>query len=603
MKLLNLSPLFFSLLYLLYFLSSAKAHLVFEEIGAMVGSVSYLHCAIAINLTSVEDMISNATTGIKNWAAQVEGVYQQRISKGQDYAYHFPGSLDKRDLVAQQELAGFMTESIAQLGHQLADLKMTLPHPDTRSTRSIPGDLLRVGSKLASGLAMTPNFFLSLAQGIFGTFMGLYTHRQLNKLKEELGAVEEVQQRVIGVLKQHDARIHRIEAELAYLQRQAAIHTAVRAPLAVARVDRIRAEIQHSIQTIVHAAQAAQQHRLAVDLLSPTELSNLYKQVQLRTDLLGYKLLTSRATDLFQVEVSYMFDGSTIMLMLHVPMVPKKAYLALYRLHPFPIPFGKDRALMPKPTTDVLAISFESPRLTTTINLIDLTNCHRINHVYICERHGVLHRNTRTTCLGALFENDLELAQTVCELELVPYQEYALHLENNWFLVHSLKMYTSFAHCQNGSVVEKQVTRGVSKIYIDPACSMELQTLVLFSDISLQLDTSTKHFEWSQADLTVFGVTDDDIAATLDDFGMVLTEQELLLSEVKAHQKMRARVPWIWIWALLGGVAGLGLLLVLYSGINTTQVLHLRRLVHLLPGQLREANDEPAAEEVELRNL
>lgn len=603
MKLPPLPFLYPLLLLLSCFLPSAKAHLVFEEIGAMVGSVSYLHCAIAINLTSVDDMISNATTGIKVWAARVEEVYRQRIAKGQDYAYHFPGSLDKRDLVAQQELASFMEESIAQLGLQVADLKMTLPRPDIRSTRSIPGDILRAGSKLASGLAMTPSFFLSLVQGIFGTFMGLYTHRQLNKLKEELGTVEEVQQRVIGVVKQHDARIHRVETELAYLHQQAAIHTAIQAPLAVAKIDRIRAEIQHSIQTIVHAAQAAQQHRLAVDLLSPTELTNLYKQVQLRADLLGYKLLTSRATDLFQVEVSYMFDGSTLMLLLHVPMVPKKAYLALYRLHPFPIPFSEDRALMPKPTTDILAISFESPRLTTTINLIDLANCHRINHVYICERHGVLHRNTRTTCLGALFENDLELAQVVCELELVPYEEYALHLENNWFLVHSLKMYTSFAHCQNGSVFEKQVMRGVSKIYIDPACSMELQTLVLFSDISLQLDTSTKHFEWSQADLAVFGVTNDDITATLEDFGTVLTEQELLLSEVKTHQKMRARVPWIWVWALVASVAGLGLLLVLYSGINTTQVLRLQRLVQLLPAQLRRANDEPMAEEVELQNL
>jgi len=86
---------------------------------------------------------------------------------------------------------------------------------------------------------------------------------------------------VIGVVKQHDARIHRVETELAYLHQQAAIHTAIQAPLAVAKIDRIRAEIQHSIQTIVHAAQAAQQHRLAVDLLSPTELTNLYKQVQL----------------------------------------------------------------------------------------------------------------------------------------------------------------------------------------------------------------------------------------------------------------------------------------------------------------------------------
>lgn len=565
-------------------LTTASGHVVFEEIGTMVGSVSYLHCAISIDLTSIDQMISNATKEVRLWSQKVGSLFNR-------LDYDNGGLTQQQDLDRRyyDHLQYFAEDTLKHIDEQVQDFKKVLPAPPEghhRGSRSVPLELLKAGGTFITNLISAPNFFMSLAQGIFGTFMGLYNARQLSKLRQELAATQEMQHRLIAVTVNHEKRIRRVESEIKDLHARATIESIVHAPLFVARMDRIRAEIQGAVNTVLHAAQVAQQHRLAIDLLTASEISQLYQNIQTRAEQLHYSLLTRMATDLFQVEVSYLYDGATLMLILHVPMVPKQAFLTLFRLHPFPIPFSADKALMPKPTTSILAISMEPPRLSTTIELVDLTNCHQVNSVHVCERHGVLSRNSKATCLGALFENDLELAQVTCELELVPYQEYSLQLESNWFLVYSIKMFTSYARCLNGSAFELQVKKGINKLFLDPACSADLQELVLISDVSLHLDTSMKHFEWSQADLATFGVTDADIADTINDLDNLLVEQELLLSEVMAHKKMRARVPWIWIWVIVGALGLLAIFLLLFFGIGLTNLrrLHQRLLalrIHL----------------------
>lgn len=582
-------------------LTIASSHIVFEEIGTMVGSVSYLHCAVVVNTSAITNMVAQAVTGIKLWSQSIGSLFNR-------YSYDNGGLNQYKEMDRQyyDHLQNFFEDSLARIQFKVQDLQQVLPKPPAehrRSSRSVPLELLKAGGAILSNIVSAPNFFMSLAQGIFGTFMGLYNARQLSKLRHEMARVQEVQNRLVAIAVDHEARIRKVETEVGALKTRATIQSAIHAPLAVARMDRIRSEVQDALNTVIHAAQAAQQHRLAIDLLSAQELHQLYTDIQTKAETLHYTLLTRMATDLFQVEVSYLYDGETLMLLLHIPMVPKQSLLTLYRLHPFPIPFSSDKALMPKPSSSVLAISQAPPWLTTTIELVDLLNCHRINSVHVCERHGILNRDTKATCLGALFENDVELAQTLCELELVPYQEYALQLESNWFLIYSPKMFTSFARCLNGTAFELQVKKGVNKLFIDPTCSSDLQTLILISDISFQLDNAVKHFEWSRSDLATFGVSDQDIQDTVLDLDHLLVEQELLLSEVLAHKKMKSRVPWLWIWVITGTLA---LIIFSYLLVAIMGLSNLRRLQQRLLAVRRHLglapNPQPVAE-VELQDL
>ena len=555
----------------------------------MAGSVSYLHCAVSVNISSIDFMIRNASKGLKDYSGDLMKLYEDLEKR--------TGKLHKYKMRDRDYFTGitdFFQSSLHQLGNKTDNLKKTLPRPPSdavlRDKRSVPTALLRLGGKALTQMVQSPNFFMSLAQGIFGTFMGLYNAHQLGKLRNEIATVKQVQERLITVAVNHEKRLSKAEEEIWAIRTSIAIETAVNAPLAVARLTRILTNLGDLLQTIIHAAQQAQHHRLALDLLSPSELEALFQDVAHKAELYKYQLLIQQPTDLFQIEVSYLFDGQTLMLILHVPMVPTNSLLRLFRLHPFPIPFSSDKALWPKPPSSVLAISPSSPRLITSIELADLMGCHQVNNVFLCERHGVLQRNAKSTCLGALFEQDISAAQRLCELQLVPYQEHALQLESNWFLIYSLRRFISYVRCQNGTVFEIAVRAGVNRIFLDPSCSAELLDHVLFSDFSLQLDTTIKYFEWEAADIAAFGITEEDIRATIRDLDDHAVEQELLLSEIMAHRKMRARIPWTFIWGILGLLGLLGTAI----SLQCCSSCHLLRRVRQITGlHLRTDPDHP----------
>ena len=174
-------------------------------------------------------------------------------------------------------------------------------------------------------------------------------------------------------------------------------------------------------------------------------------------------------------------------------MVPANSLLRLLRLRPFPLPFSKTHVLLPRPSTSLLALSQGSTRLMTSIEHSDLMDCHQISNVHVCERYVVLFKNIKSTCLGALFEQDIPVARQLCDLEVVPYRESILQLQSNWFLVYSPAAYIK---CQNGSSSEVHIRKAVNKIFIDPSCHLNLKDHRLLSEFSLQLDSSIKYFQW-----------------------------------------------------------------------------------------------------------
>ena len=55
---------------------ATHSHVVFEEIGTMAGSVSYLHCAISVNISSIDFMIQNASKGLKEYSGDLLKLYE-----------------------------------------------------------------------------------------------------------------------------------------------------------------------------------------------------------------------------------------------------------------------------------------------------------------------------------------------------------------------------------------------------------------------------------------------------------------------------------------------------------------------------------------------
>ena len=109
-------------------------------------------------------------------------------------------------------------------------------------------------------------------------------------------------------------------------------------------------DICDEIDRVVDAVQTAQLRRLSPMLLSGSQLRKLYSELTKRAETLQANLLLENPSDLFQIEVSYIYDGeesNDVTLILHVPMAQKCAILHLFCFLPFPLPFSDTHFLVP----------------------------------------------------------------------------------------------------------------------------------------------------------------------------------------------------------------------------------------------------------------
>ena len=216
-----------------------------------------------------------------------------------------------------------------------------------------------------------------------------------------------------------------------------------------AKLNRITTQMNQRLDVATHVIQLAQHRRLAIDLLPPDQLISLYNKLVKQAAEDKCTLLTSQPSDLFQIELSYFFDGNDVHLLLHVPMVPEDSLLHLFRLHPFPLPLSKTHSLMPTTDNNILAISSGFKRYHTQFYHTDLLGCHQINNIYLCQQMGSLFKNLSSTCLGSLYQQQFDSVKQLCPLEIRKNEEVVHPLLNNWFLAYSPEVQTAPIECRN----------------------------------------------------------------------------------------------------------------------------------------------------------
>ena len=269
-------------------------------------------------------------------------------------------------------------------------------------------------------------------------------------------------------------------------------------------IARLRTQMQtlaNQISRIEAAIQQAQHHRLAVDYLSTKQLISLFHQVQSQAKRFGYKALIERPSELFQLDASYAFDGKVISILLHVPIAPPDAFMRLYRLHPFPLPFDNGTLLTHNVKNEILAISNSNHRFTIQMSTVDLLGCHRLGRIYLCERNGLLNKYPEDTCLGSLYHQKFDLAHQLCDFRVEPAKEFIYQLLNNWFMIYEPSPLTVPVICTNGSHSELHVRKGISKFHLTAGCTADFPRYKLLSDISILIpqDYIQLEMDWDPA--------------------------------------------------------------------------------------------------------
>jgi hypothetical protein len=178
-------------------------------------------------------------------------------------------------------------------------------------------------------------------------------------------------------------------------------------------------------------------------MFNSTHRHNLFRAAQMKAKINNCQLLISHPSDLSQIEGSYFFNNQDLQLLLHIPMAPSDSILRFFQLHLFLLLFTKKHFLLPKSSNQIFAISSGMDRLSTKLSMVNLMDCHKVNSMHLCEEHGVLKKSLNSTCVGSLYLQDFAAATALCDMDIVARKETVLQLQENWYLVHCSKAYTS----------------------------------------------------------------------------------------------------------------------------------------------------------------
>ena len=511
--------------------------LLFENIGQLVSGLSYVHTHIPINISQLESHILQYRQNIVkdlsegNLRASYRA-YMTRVMSGPE------GKIDPDQppkILLQAEDAPFMhaklaswakigtmhLEEVEKLQQRVKALYLTLPisaQPNHRvDTQHLdysdsidtqvhvePGQFtdyhpsLQIVPLPSQNLTQVPRkrskrFIPLIVAGIAaaatmataGTAFGVINKNSLETLTNKIKEFEARQDQVVKVLENINQDTEELRVQTRELVINSFVDQAYDSGLLLSKLRTQLQSLKDYLYRIECAIQQAQHHRLAINYLSPKNLLTLFQQVKAQAKSFGYQSVIERPSELFQLDVSYMFDGRIISLLLHVPIAPPDAFMRLFRLHPFPLPFDNGTLLTHNVKNEILAISNSNHRFTLQMSTVDLLGCHRLGKLHLCERNGLLNKYPEDTCLGSLYHQKFDIAHQLCNFRVEPAREFIYQLLHNWFMVFEPSPLTVPVVCANGSHSELHVRRGISKFHLTAGCTADFPRYRLLSDISI----------------------------------------------------------------------------------------------------------------------
>jgi hypothetical protein len=512
-------------------------HIIFEQVGEMASSVTYLHVKMDINLEEIHQQATTYLDLIENIrsysiAEEKAAIEEKRVKHSHtlSVSYLEAEQLIKNHLANINRLCDDRRKKAKAIINDVKSLRHTLPNPSKpshiwqtqaqdllRKKRDLKGMVKNVTktatkavlssasskvmqkvktSSIAKTIIRQPRGLVTLGLGALGTFMGLFNTYQIHNLEKELQETRDAHNRLVEVVHQQEEHLQQIDRQMDILT--ASVNFLQMNDLTILLMGFLNIEkgISDRLEKATHVTQIAQNHRLAVDFLPADQLPELFKKLEAQARAIDHKLIITQPSDLFQLELSYFYDGERLQMLLHVPTVPKDSILRLLKLHPFPLPLNKNYSIIPMVQDDLLAISAGFNRYSAQLSSVDLLGCHAINHIYLCERHGVLGKQLNISCLGSLYLQDFQLVQEYCPLHIRPAGEVVRQLLDNWFLIYSPEPQTAYVSCRNGTENEAYIKSGITRSFLSPGCKMNLRHHLLQADFSLSLPDDIVNFQW-----------------------------------------------------------------------------------------------------------
>lgn len=476
--------------------------LVFDHVGQMAATTTYLHIMLSLNFSAVSEQIVNLNTSMyKFWHAK-------HYYKAHNwYVEEAMIAQTDRNLKQLSNRLQKLLDIIDNLNDILPEVHQTFNTHDRQTDSVLPAPppnsetaFLQINHP---HLKRHKRFVIALILGVVGTLWGLYSAYQIHQIASHLQDVSETQNLLVHLTQEDSKAINSLSVWLSGTSKSLMSFAHINPQIIYIHFSEKVLELEQSVTKLVNIVQQLQHRRLSVDWLSKESLQGLHKSVNDYTKKNNLLPLTTHTSDFFQLELSYIRTPEGVFAILHVPCTSSESILTIYKYIPFPIPLPHQtnhssltvaQAVHPlqtapnPPTNDAMnksealylvaeseMVAIDAYNKYKLLSQSDLAACIQKNHIYLCDKLQVLKTNLAETCIGSLFMKNKGGVRQNCKFEKRPLREEVFPLMANQFLVFTPEPFITQARCTNGTTFRAEFSKG-TKLTVPNGCSINLKS-------------------------------------------------------------------------------------------------------------------------------
>lgn len=465
----------------------------FRQKGRMVGGLNFAHILYDFDLAA---LIAH-TDKFCNEIQSVEAVPSNDFNK---YVKEMIQDYHKECLALKADLL-----DVSELWYEGAERVQANNYRNIRSTANTVGrhkrQLLVLGAvALVAGAVAAYSYFFS-DRTLADISIGSQTSPATIKLLQQDEVKITVDENSIKILNETMRELGEAELKLRKeMQKMQWLH----------RVEQQFYKLRGQVKQTLEGLEKLHAGRMSSALIKPAKLREILNKMRINLGTVHLKMMLTDVEQFFQAETSYLvFQNRTIRAITHLPIYRSDSLLDLMEFVPVPFPIGEKHFLEIKPERTLLAINSKNT-LYRTLNALELSLCHQIDHLYYCKHSNNFMRGTHESCLFFLYTRNVEKVMETCKFSLNIKSDRLVQLSNEKVVIFHEKEKVAVHHCEPSDLHEEKISfAGFKTFILKPGCRVQTPDFVMegSTQIFLQAD------EIVSTDIDVMG---SDLVLTLE---------------------------------------------------------------------------------------
>ena len=411
---------------------------------------------------------------------------------------------------------------------------------------------------------------LGFGMGGFSTIFGIFNYYQYSQLAGAVNDVNARQSKLIHLVEQQTEAIRANQIALDTLKKASKLALSISAEnsmslnfATVAIYSRhIVSGVMENTNLYVDIINAAMRGQVTQQMLSYDEAANGLQQVKELAKLQGLETIIDDPKMILQMTSGVVATEDGVTVLISIPLSRPEALLDVYRFRAFPLAINQDTHLLIDPERPILAIN-QDVHMEMSEN--DLQNCRIMNSIYVCTDKNILVKNSQASCLSSLYNNQHKVAADLCDMYVRPMHDVVLPMDDDSYLVYSLKPTSYDLRCSNGTRINSRQLLHLSQIKVPTGCMADLPHHKIYSRSELQVTKPAETYHWRIPVEELFGDTDlkevDQIMKEIAEFSkkpkISMTEMKKEIRRLKEENDLATAnpIPSNWSRGLMIAVA------------------------------------------------